>query len=429
MPRKQQKQLPLEYTFDHHSAAPVAIEASDPPQDVDATDMIQTLVAANGRLSAQVAACDARAFVEHDRARILELRLQQFQSESKAQALAHESIITDNTSTIRTLVSELVQRNAENARLNRELRAAQLIATQMPLEPIALARIVGQHGSGADRYQCPFFVTMDPAGNIVVSDCGNSQILVLRYQDGTHLRTIGSFGTENGQFDRPADVAFDGNGHLIVCDRDNHRVQVLNYRDGTHVRTIGSKGSGAQQLKYPSGIAVSTDGSVAVHDGSINGRIQIYRLNDGAHIKSCCTQGDGDGQLSGSGFLQFDNDNNIIVSDSINCRIQILKYPDGQHLRTISGEGTLELDTPRGIAFIRTVHSSGMLYVTDGGNHRVQVIDYRTGSHIRNIGSEGSGVGQLNRPFGIAISDDGSIVVCDHNRVQVLPYPDPFANV
>ena len=429
MPPKKQKPLPLDYIFDQHAAAPAPNEESEPPHDVGATDMIQTLVAANGRLTAQVAACDARAFVEYDRARVLELRLHEFQSDSKAQALAHQSIITDNTSTIRSLVSELVQRNTENARLLCELRAAQLAATQLPLEPIASARVVGQHGSGADRYQCPFFVTMDPEGNIVVSDCGNSQILVLRYLNGTHLRTIGSRGKENGQFDGPADVAFDANGHLIVCDRDNHRVQVLNYRDGTHVRTIGSKGSGAQQLKYPSGVAVSNDGNIAVHDGSLNGRIQIYRLSDGAHIKSCCSQGDGDGQLSGSGFLQFDNANNIIVSDSINCRIQILRYPDGQHLRTISGEGALQFDTPRGIAFIRTVHSSGMLYVADGCNHRVQVIDYKTGSHIRNIGSEGSGVGQLNRPFGIAISDDGSIVVCDHNRVQVLPYPDPFASV
>jgi hypothetical protein len=56
----------------------------------------------------------------------------------------------------------------------------------------------------------------------------NHRLQVLRYSDGSHVRTIGSEGRANGQFSGPWDVLIDGQGRIIVSDCFNHRiVQVL----------------------------------------------------------------------------------------------------------------------------------------------------------------------------------------------------------
>ena len=50
---------------------------------------------------------------------------------------------------------------------------------------------------------------------------------VLRYSDGSHVRTIGSKGSGNGQFNYPWGVSFDGQGRIVVSDSGNDRIQLL----------------------------------------------------------------------------------------------------------------------------------------------------------------------------------------------------------
>jgi tripartite motif-containing protein 2/3/tripartite motif-containing protein 71 len=52
-------------------------------------------------------------------------------------------------------------------------------------------------------------------------------VQVLRYSDGSHVRTIGSEGSGNGQFKSPYGVLIDGQGRIIVSEFGNHRIQVL----------------------------------------------------------------------------------------------------------------------------------------------------------------------------------------------------------
>jgi DNA-binding beta-propeller fold protein YncE len=68
---------------------------------------------------------------------------------------------------------------------------------------------------------------LDGTGNIVVADRDNHRVQVLRYSDGSHVRTIGSRGKGNGQFYDPCGVLIDGQGCIIVSDLNNHRIQVL----------------------------------------------------------------------------------------------------------------------------------------------------------------------------------------------------------
>uniref|UniRef100_A0A914RN54 Uncharacterized protein n=1 Tax=Parascaris equorum TaxID=6256 RepID=A0A914RN54_PAREQ len=64
------------------------------------------------------------------------------------------------------------------------------------------------------------------------------------------------------------------------------------------------------------------------------------------------------------------------------------------------------------------------LYVTDSSNHRVSVFDHN-GNPVFQFGQEGFHNGQLKFPRGIAVDDQGFIIVADsgNNRVQIF-YPD-----
>ena len=70
-------------------------------------------------------------------------------------------------------------------------------------------------------------IALDSAGHIIVADCCNNRVQVLRYSDGSHVRTIGSKGSGNGQFCGPYGVLIDGQGRIIMSDTYNHRIQVL----------------------------------------------------------------------------------------------------------------------------------------------------------------------------------------------------------
>jgi tripartite motif-containing protein 2/3/tripartite motif-containing protein 71 len=52
-------------------------------------------------------------------------------------------------------------------------------------------------------------------------------VQVLRYSDGSHVRTIGSKGSGNGQFSYPYGVLIDGQGRIIVSEYGNYRIQLL----------------------------------------------------------------------------------------------------------------------------------------------------------------------------------------------------------
>jgi len=281
---------------------------------------------------------------------------------------------------------------------------------------------IGGSGAGNGQFEHPSGgVAFDDEGNLVVSDCYNHRMQVLRYIDGAHLRTIGNRGAENRQLSRPWGIAFDGAGHIIVSEYGGHRVQVLRYSDGAHVRTIGSEGSGNGQFICPTGIAVDSEGNIAVFD-SENARVQVHRLSDGAYIRTIGSRGSGNGQFGGVvGGVTFDSEGNFVVADGDNHRVQVLRYSDGTHLRTIgsAGAGAGQFQQPSGVAF----DAAGHIVVVDQFNNRVQVLRYSDGAHVRTIGSRGSGNGQFIYPCGgIAIDSDGRIVVADtgNHRVQVL---------
>jgi tripartite motif-containing protein 71 len=78
----------------------------------------------------------------------------------------------------------------------------------------------------------------------------------------------------------------------------------------------------------------------------------------------------------------------------------------------------VSLISPIGITQQRT---TGRYFISELNNHRIQVLDENF-THQMFIGEEGSEPGQLNGPWGVAVSEEGRLVVCDsdNKRLQVF---------
>ena len=190
---------------------------------------------------------------------------------------SNKALVTNNTLLCAQAFADLERERVaeiENSRLKVEISHLKVKITRLQTELAQVkfrvadraARVIGKGGNGSGEFNSPRFIAFDDVGNLVVSDCHNHRIQVLRYPDGLHLRTIGSMGEGNGQFMYPRGIAFDRLGHLVVADACNHRVQVLRYNDGALVRSIGSQGDGASQLNLPFCVIFDGDGRMVICD-------------------------------------------------------------------------------------------------------------------------------------------------------------------
>ena len=83
---------------------------------------------------------------------------------------------------------------------------------------------------------------------------------------------------------------------------------------------------------------------------------------------------------------------------------------------TVEGRDWEMFSDIRSLAFDRDDN----LYVLDGQNYRVVVFD-RSGRYVRQFGKQGGGPGELQAPFGLAITPDQHVVVSDPmNRAFIL---------
>ena len=81
------------------------------------------------------------------------------------------------------------------------------------------------------------------------------------------------------------------------------------------------------------------------------------------------------------------------------------------------GESVGQLKRPWGVA----VNNRNEIAVTEFHNHRVSVFS-SDGTHLRSFGRQGRHRGEFNYPTGIAFDNNGNIIVadCENNRVQVF---------
>ncbi|OXU27227.1 hypothetical protein TSAR_011409, partial [Trichomalopsis sarcophagae] len=263
----------------------------------------------------------------------------------------------------------------------------------------------------------PWGVACDKEGNIVVADRSNNRIQIFR-QNGSLLRRFGQHGNGPVEFNRPAGVAVDGRRRIIVADKDNHRIQVLTI-EGHYLMSFGERGHRCGQFNYPWDVAVNSDCQIAVSD-TRNHRVQLFSA-EGVFLRKYGFETTPNvwKHFDSPRGVAFDPEGNLVVTDFNNHRI-VMVEPDYLNVRVVipeSHNGVKQFLRPQGLV----IDDEGNYIISDSRHHRIQIFN-SAGELKWTYGKYGTGIYELDRPAGIALSPDGRIVVVDfgNNRVMLI---------
>jgi sugar lactone lactonase YvrE len=242
---------------------------------------------------------------------------------------------------------------------------------------------------GAAAFSTPSGLALDAAGNLYVADTGNNRVRRVTPAGAvTTLAGGGGAGFRDGpaaeaQFDAPVGVAVAGDGRVFVADTYNDRVRVIT-GDG-QVRTLAGLGTpghadggalDAALFDTPCGLAVAADGAVYVADTGNNRLRKITK----------------EGQ--------------VVTLNLFTPAEPGAPPPDA---------APFELSEPAGLALTR----DGFIYVSElDGGRVVQVAPDGAARVIAGLGpgfSDGDGRAEVrfNQPAGLALAEDGSLLVAD----------------
>jgi DNA-binding beta-propeller fold protein YncE len=162
-------------------------------------------------------------------------------------------------------------------------------------------------------------------------------------------------------------------------------------------------------------IALHGEEIAVVDNESCN--VVVFNLETGAWIRTVGgSEGEGEGEADNSIFrspsgLAYDLHGNMYVSDWINRVVQIFNDV-GLHVRDVKWE----FNKPYGLAFT----PSGDLVVVDGDQVLVlQGSDTEDISLVHCFGGKGSGAGKFRTPRGVCVAADGTILVADYGNCRI----------
>jgi YD repeat-containing protein len=286
-------------------------------------------------------------------------------------------------------------------------------------------------------------VTVDPSGNIWVSDAGNNRIEEFS-SSGVFIQTFGWGvstgsgelqvckssckaglpGAGKGQLSGPQSIAYDSaNSDLYVSDGGNNRIVVYS-TTGSFVRVFGEYGKGEVQFNSPHGLTFDSKGDLWVADQS-NSRLEELSA-EGKYIAAYGKEGKGNLEFSGTGDVTY-CDGNLYATDYAGERVEELST-SGTYIGKFGAPGK-EAGQFTQISRIACDTKNNDLYVTDKGANHVDVFT-STGSVVGAFGGAGTGKGQFNTPIGVALNGAGTAYVMDNanNRIQEWALGNPAAH-
>ena len=306
-------------------------------------------------------------------------------------------------------------------------------------------------GSARGQFKEPVGIGVGPQGTIYVVDQGNARVERFDADGGF----IGSWGedasgvtfarTETGL--GPTGIAVGTDGLVYVADTWNHRVVVLN-PDGKLIREIGGPpdASGARvaadttddpaavdtktgEFFGPRAVAVTKDEIYVVDTG--NERVQVFSI-DGTFKRVWGGYGGGPGQLIEPVGIAIGPDGLVYVADSGNARISVFT-PMGEPTAqwTVDAWPAPDPSGARpGFQPYLAFDAAGNLYATSSETGSVEVLG-RDGALVRSIQDVGGD--QLQQPVGVAIAENGDLLITDMGRDAVYrsaaPAPPPLAEI
>ena len=168
------------------------------------------------------------------------------------------------------------------------------------------------------------------------------------------------------------------------------------------------------------GVAISpTTGQVYVADW-VNHRIQVLNP-DLTFSRSFGSKGSANGQFLGPCNIATDTDGSVYVTDSGNHRVQKFT-PDEQFVVQFGGgkgAGLGQLDKPTGIAIDNA--GTGLVYVSEAGNSRISVFTSDC-DFLSCLGEKSDVNYQFKNPLGMAFNKRGLLYICDYRNDRIVIY-------
>lgn len=281
----------------------------------------------------------------------------------------------------------------------------------------------------------PQEVAADSAGNLYITDMGNSR--VRRVDPSGNISSLNIEGMGG-----PMGIDVDSTGNLYISGETR---KIFKYSGGA-VTSV------ADSVYNPLGAAVSGDGSQIYF--AENGQSVIYKMDAltgnitrVAGISGGLPGYSGDGgpateaELNDPRGVAVDSGGNLYIADSGNNRIRRVDAGTGI-ITSVAGDGTAgytgdggaatgaRLNYPAGVAF----DSAGSLYITDRDNFVIRKVDIAgiittvagTGASGDPLNGVAAISSPLNQPQGVDIGGDGNLYIADSganrvHKVQLAP--------
>jgi sugar lactone lactonase YvrE len=325
-------------------------------------------------------------------------------------------------------------------------------ATIQAASPMKIETIAGRPGAEPHRdgpaweaaFSHPTGVVVADSGNVYVADSGNHVIRLVTPEGDvrTFAGMPGVAGGEDGQgqvarFRNPTGIAIDSSGTLFVADSSNCTIRRITPA-GSVTTIAGSagmcgfdEGAGSRaRFAHPTGLAVDINGDIFVADRANH---LIRRIRDGlvtTYAGTPLETGSLDGRGIGAKFylpfgIAIDPVGDLYVADSGNHTIR--RITKDREVTTICGVpgsagmndgqcSVARMNRPSGIAIL----PDGSLMIADTDNHTIRRMDVtgtlETSAGVGALAGFTDGVrnnARLRYPFGVSLSPDGSLLIVE----------------
>ncbi len=217
----------------------------------------------------------------------------------------------------------------------------------------------GHKGRGEenDEFFYPTDISVDPQGNIYLTDTYNFRVLKFMYNNEDSLefvKAIGGYGTDSTSFNLPSMLDYDSKGNVYITDTGNNRIVIMDSLFNT-IRIIPN-------IEKPHGIAVIDKNKGYCRLRKSEGKFIIVSVNRNKLLK-LSFRGDTLAEQFGHNlpyanidfnYIDYDYNGNIWVTDTINSCVHKFNYK----LKYITsfgreGYGKRQFYKPQGISIYR----------------------------------------------------------------------------